>query len=97
MPLAPHQKTQRLISRRRRAATASVHPAGQMNSRRLRSSTALRPAFAPLLTSLCLSATAYLTLPSMPTTAALYTAIRGEESASRSKERNLQKECTHIY
>ena len=83
-PSAPHQKTRRLTSQRWRAATASVHPAGQMNSRRLRSSSAV----APPPTSPCPAATAYLTLPSTPATTALCTATRGGRSAARSKERS---------
>lgn len=91
---ALHQKTLRLVSQRWRAATASVHPAGQMNSGRLRSSTALRPAFVPPPNSPCLWVTACLTLPSTPptttttTAATLSTASSGEASASRSKERS---------
>uniref|UniRef100_A0A3Q0RI97 [histone H4]-lysine(20) N-methyltransferase n=1 Tax=Amphilophus citrinellus TaxID=61819 RepID=A0A3Q0RI97_AMPCI len=46
MPSAQQRQNQRQISQR--TVTASVHPAGQMNSRHLRSSTAPKPAFIPI-------------------------------------------------
>ncbi|XP_035488807.1 N-lysine methyltransferase KMT5A-A isoform X4 [Scophthalmus maximus] len=76
----------------RKSQRASVHPAGQMNSCRLRSSTALKPSSTPPLNPPCRSVTAYVTVSSSATTAALSTANRGEKSAPGSEERSHREE-----
>lgn len=98
VPSAARPMTQRLTSQKWRAATASVHSAGQMNSCLLLRSHTARPASVLPVTFPCPSATTWPPFPFTPTTtittaktAGLHTVSRGE-STSRSKERSVQNE-----